>query len=94
MLVINARPEDEAGIGDELGIMGVRDPGFRILTYEMSVKERYGSEALLWLTCSEELYRGGGLYSVTSKILVTDLLSGFESPAATDHPQRAPYRSI
>lgn len=40
VLVINARPEDEAGIGDELGIMGVRDPGFRILTYEMSVKER------------------------------------------------------
>lgn len=40
VLVINARPEDEAGIGDELGIMGVRDPGFRILTYEMSISER------------------------------------------------------
>jgi DNA excision repair protein ERCC-4 len=37
---INARGEDEAGIGDELGIMGVREPGFRILTYEMGVKER------------------------------------------------------
>jgi len=43
--------------------MGVREPGFRILTYEMSVKER------------EEKYRGGGLFSVTSKILVNDLLS-------------------
>lgn len=40
VLVINARPEDEAGIGDELGTMGVRDPGFRILTYEMSVNDR------------------------------------------------------
>lgn len=37
---INATPEDEAGIGDELSIMGVREPGLRILTYEMSVKER------------------------------------------------------
>lgn len=37
---VNASPADEAGIGDELGIMGVRDPGFRILTYEMSVQQR------------------------------------------------------
>jgi DNA excision repair protein ERCC-4 len=40
VLVVNATPSDEAGIGDELGIMGVRDPGFRILTYEMSVDKR------------------------------------------------------
>lgn len=39
-LQINANAEDEAGIGDELGIMGVREPGFRILTHEMGVKER------------------------------------------------------
>ncbi|EIW69128.1 hypothetical protein TREMEDRAFT_62855 [Tremella mesenterica DSM 1558] len=64
VLVVNATPADEAGIGDELGIMGVRDPGFRILTYEMSIRER------------EELYRHGGLFSVTSKILVNDLLKG------------------
>lgn len=44
--------------------MGVREPGFRILTYEMSTKDR------------EEMYRRGGLFSVTSKILVTDLLKG------------------
>jgi hypothetical protein len=37
---VNATPQDEAGIGDELGIMGVRDPGFRIMTYEMSVQQR------------------------------------------------------
>ncbi|KAL1410200.1 DNA repair protein RAD16 [Vanrija albida] len=64
VIVINANPGDEAGIGDELGIMGVREPGFRILTYEMSTKDR------------EEMYRRGGLFSVTSKILVTDLLKG------------------
>lgn len=37
---VNASPADEAGIGDELGIMGVRDPGFRILTYEMPITQR------------------------------------------------------
>jgi hypothetical protein len=37
---VNATPSDEAGIGDELGIMGVRDPGFRVLTYEMSIAQR------------------------------------------------------
>lgn len=40
ILQVNATPEDEAGIGDELGIMGVRDPGFRVLTYEMSIQQR------------------------------------------------------
>ncbi|AAW45049.2 conserved hypothetical protein [Cryptococcus deneoformans JEC21] len=64
VLVVGATPADEAGIGDELGIMGVRDPGFRVVGYEMSVKER------------EEMYRHGGLFSVTSKILVNDLLKG------------------
>nr|ODN98611.1 DNA excision repair protein ERCC-4 [Cryptococcus depauperatus CBS 7855] len=64
VLVVGATPADEAGIGDELGIMGVRDPGFRVVGYEMSVKER------------EQMYRHGGLFSVTSKILVNDLLKG------------------
>ncbi|WWD16753.1 hypothetical protein CI109_101184 [Kwoniella shandongensis] len=64
VLVVGATPADEAGIGDELGIMGVRDPGFRVVGYEMSVKER------------EEMYRHGGLFSVTSKILVNDFLKG------------------
>ncbi|WVQ73869.1 hypothetical protein IAR50_003450 [Cryptococcus sp. DSM 104548] len=64
VLVVGATPADEAGIGDELGIMGVRDPGFKVVGYEMHVKER------------EEMYRHGGLFSVTSKILVNDLLKG------------------
>jgi len=37
---VNATPADEAGIGDELGIMGVRSPGFRVLTHELSVDKR------------------------------------------------------
>jgi hypothetical protein len=40
LIQVNATSQDEAGIGDELGIMGVRDPGFRIMTYEMSVQQR------------------------------------------------------
>ncbi|TYJ54668.1 hypothetical protein B9479_004702 [Cryptococcus floricola] len=64
VLVVGATPADEAGIGDELGIMGVRDPGFKVVGYEMNARER------------EEMYRHGGLFSVTSKILVNDLLKG------------------
>ena len=44
---VNASPADEAGIGDELGIMGVRSPGFRVLTHEMSVDKRL-VDALKW----------------------------------------------
>jgi len=62
--------------------MGVRDPGFRILTYEMSVTQRYvhshAHQAFL-TGYREELYRHGGLFSVTSKILVNDFLSKLSS---------------
>jgi hypothetical protein len=30
------------------------------------------------LRCREEMYRGGGLFSVTSKILVNDFLSAYD----------------
>ncbi|KDQ09302.1 hypothetical protein BOTBODRAFT_164970 [Botryobasidium botryosum FD-172 SS1] len=62
ILLVNARPEEEAGMGEELGIMGVRRPGLRIVGYEMGKRER----------C--ELYRKGGLLSVTSRILIVDML--------------------
>jgi DNA excision repair protein ERCC-4 len=61
--------------------MGVRDPGFRVLTYEMNTTQRSASDlgvfrlALLADSGREDLYRHGGLFSITSKILVHDLLS-------------------
>ncbi|KZT51574.1 hypothetical protein CALCODRAFT_125678 [Calocera cornea HHB12733] len=62
VLLVGASPEDEAGIGEELGVMGVRRPGLRVVDYEMGRGER------------RELYKQGGLISVTSRILVVDLL--------------------
>ncbi|KAG9025430.1 hypothetical protein FS842_005255, partial [Serendipita sp. 407] len=61
-LLLNATPSEESGIGDELGIMGCRRPGLRIVTFEMGSKER------------QDLYRQGGLISITSRILVVDML--------------------
>ena len=40
VLLMNATPAEESGIGDELSIMGCRKPGLRVVTYEMSSKDR------------------------------------------------------
>jgi DNA excision repair protein ERCC-4 len=40
VLLVNATPAEESGIGDELSIMGCRKPGLRIVTFEMSSKDR------------------------------------------------------
>lgn len=56
--------------------MGVREPGLRILTHEMTVKERWAHLSHSFTeTPREEMYRRGGLFSVTSRILVYDLMS-------------------
>jgi DNA excision repair protein ERCC-4 len=41
VLLVNASPEEEAAIGEELGIMGCRKPGLRAVDYEMPKRERY-----------------------------------------------------
>lgn len=41
VLLINASGEEEKNIGSQLGTMGVRNPGLRIVDYEMSKKDRY-----------------------------------------------------
>ncbi|KAG2342616.1 hypothetical protein BDR05DRAFT_1060084 [Suillus weaverae] len=62
ILLLNASPEEETAIGDELGIMGCRRPGLRIVGYEMGKRDR------------QDLYKNGGLISVTSRILIVDML--------------------
>ncbi|KAI0292750.1 hypothetical protein BC826DRAFT_1092024 [Russula brevipes] len=62
VLLVNASPDEEAAIGEELGIMGCRKPGLRAVGYEMGKKDR------------QDLYKNGGLISVTSRILVVDML--------------------
>ncbi|TFK38811.1 hypothetical protein BDQ12DRAFT_683398 [Crucibulum laeve] len=64
VLLVNAIPEEESAIGEELGIMGCRKPGLRVVGYEMGSKKR------------QSLYKKGGLISVTSRILAVDMLQG------------------
>ncbi len=40
VLLVNTLPEEDASIGEELGILGCRKPGLRIVGYEMGRKER------------------------------------------------------
>ncbi|KIJ40631.1 hypothetical protein M422DRAFT_32128 [Sphaerobolus stellatus SS14] len=40
ILVANATAEEENGIGQQLGVMGVRNPGLRVVDFEMTSKKR------------------------------------------------------
>lgn len=40
VLLVNATLEEEVAIGEELGIMGCRKPGLRIVGYEMGKRDR------------------------------------------------------
>ncbi len=40
ILLVNATQEEEAAIGEELGIMGCRNPGLRIVGFETGRKDR------------------------------------------------------
>ena len=40
VLLVNAASEEEAAIGEQLGVMGCRNPGLRIVGYEMGPKDR------------------------------------------------------
>lgn len=63
VILVNATTEEEVGIGEELTTLGVRKPGLRAIHHEMPAKQR------------SELYLSGGIMSVTSRILVVDMLS-------------------
>lgn len=41
VLLVNTSQEEDSAIGAELGEMGCRKPGLRIVGYEMGRKERY-----------------------------------------------------
>ncbi|KAE9391336.1 hypothetical protein BT96DRAFT_781193, partial [Gymnopus androsaceus JB14] len=63
VLLVNATQEEETEIGEELGIMGCRKPGLRVVGYETGTSRD-----------RQDLYKAGGLIAVTSRILVVDML--------------------
>jgi len=80
VLLLNTSPGEDSAIGSELGLMGCRKPGLRIVGYEMGKKDRRvfrmhflgGMFSDLWRR--QDLYKKGGLISVTSRIMVVDML--------------------
>lgn len=64
VILVNASQEEASAIGEELGVLGCRNPGLRIIAFETGKKER------------QELYKKGGLLAVTSQILTVDMLTG------------------
>ena len=64
VILANASQEESSAIGEELGVLGCRNPGLRIIGFETNKKER------------QDLYKKGGLLAVTSQILTVDMLTG------------------
>ena len=47
VILVNASPEEESAIGEELGLMGCRNPGLRIVGFETGRKERFVNSSSL-----------------------------------------------
>ena len=41
VILVNASPEEAAAIGEELGVLGCRKPGLRLVDFETSRRDRY-----------------------------------------------------
>ncbi|CAG8572220.1 8330_t:CDS:2, partial [Racocetra persica] len=63
VILLNTPAHEEIIIKEELAEIGVRKPGLRVVNNEIGIKER------------SELYLSGGIISVTSRILIVDLLT-------------------
>ena len=40
VILVNASPEEAAAIGEELGVLGCRNPGLRLVDFETSKRDR------------------------------------------------------
>ncbi|CAG8530452.1 12745_t:CDS:2, partial [Cetraspora pellucida] len=63
VILLNTPAHEEIIIKEQLAEIGVRKPGLRVVNNEMGIKER------------SELYLSGGIMSITSRILIVDLLT-------------------
>lgn len=62
VIIVNARPEEQAGLSQELTRLGVRSPGLQALDSSLNENKR------------KAIYARGGLISVTTRILIVDML--------------------
>ena len=80
VLSVNASQEEESAIREELGMMGIRRPGLRVVGERRTRIGKFRAWVLLgrgesvnW-NVQTGLYKKGGLMSVTSRILLVDML--------------------
>lgn len=65
VILVNAKSsKEEEGLMEELKTMGVKKPGLQTISHHTTSAQR------------QEMYLNGGLVSVTSRILVVDMLNG------------------
>ena len=48
VVLVNASPEEAAAIGEELGVLGCRKPGLRLVDFETSRRDRYAHHQFYW----------------------------------------------
>lgn len=58
VMLVNASSEEEAAIGEELGVLGCRNPGLRIVGFETNKKERYVDSSILLEGVADGLQAG------------------------------------
>ncbi|CAG8539747.1 12641_t:CDS:10 [Ambispora leptoticha] len=63
VLLLNASSNEEQSLKEGLADLGMRKPGLKIVNSEMGAKER------------NALYLNGGILSITSRVLIVDLLN-------------------
>ncbi|CAG8443290.1 10311_t:CDS:10 [Ambispora gerdemannii] len=63
VLLLNASSNEEQSLKEGLAELGMRKPGLKIVNSEMGAKER------------NALYLNGGILSITSRVLIVDLLN-------------------
>ncbi|KAL1915153.1 uncharacterized protein VTP21DRAFT_7634 [Calcarisporiella thermophila] len=63
VLLLNTNQEEETALREELAVNGVKQPGLRVINNETPASER------------SEIYKSGGILSITSRILIVDMLN-------------------
>lgn len=76
VLVVNATPEEEQSFAEEVG-MRLKTIGYTVTEDKRCVSPFSPSSVTLHADrsiCSERMYKDGGLFSVTSSILIADMI--------------------
>lgn len=69
VLILNATPQDVEGLSNDLGTLGLSHGSINQIHHELGARQRCVSAN------RRQIYSAGGILSVTSRILIVDMLS-------------------